>query len=134
MNLCSALRCRVLAFAAIVALLGILPGAARAQIGSDRYASIVIDEQTGQIISAANPDEYRFPASLTKMMTIYLVFEAIRDHRLKLFRPGARVGLGRLDAADQARTDPRIDADRGAGHHEPGHQIGQRCRRPRSAN
>ena len=55
---------------------------AQAQIGSERYASLVIDAQTGQVISATNPDDYRFPASLTKMMTMYLVFEAIRDHRL----------------------------------------------------
>jgi D-alanyl-D-alanine carboxypeptidase len=57
---------------------------ARAQIGSDRYASMVIDAQSGQVISAASPDDYRFPASLTKMMTIYMLFEALRDHRLSL--------------------------------------------------
>jgi D-alanyl-D-alanine carboxypeptidase len=55
---------------------------ARAQIGSDRYSSIVIDEATGNVLSAANPDELRFPASLTKMMTLYMLFEAIRDHRV----------------------------------------------------
>ena len=58
---------------------------ATAQIGSDRYSSIVIDSQSGQIVSAANPDEYRFPASLTKMMTMYLVFEALRDRKITLF-------------------------------------------------
>lgn len=60
---------------------------ARAQIGSDRYSSMVIDAQSGQVISAANPDDYRFPASLTKMMTMYLVFEAVRDHRLSFTDP-----------------------------------------------
>lgn len=60
---------------------------AQAQIGSERYASMVIDAQSGQVVSAANPDEYRFPASLTKMMTIYLVFEALRDRRLSLGDP-----------------------------------------------
>ncbi|MDT7952574.1 MAG: serine hydrolase [Acetobacteraceae bacterium] len=82
MNLGLALRRRVLGCVALCLLLGGLCGTARAQIGSDRYASIVVDAQSGQIISAANPDEYRFPASLTKMMTIYMVFEAIRDGRL----------------------------------------------------
>lgn len=57
-------------------------GSVRAQVGSDRYSSMVIDAQTGQVISSANPDEYRFPASLTKMMTIYMVFDAVRDRRL----------------------------------------------------
>ena len=62
-------------------------GSVHAQIGSDRYSSIVIDERSGQIISAANADEYRFPASLTKMMTIYMTFEAIRDSRLSFSDP-----------------------------------------------
>jgi len=55
---------------------------ARAQIGSDRYSALVIDASTGNVLVAANPDEPRYPASLTKMMTIYLLFEAVRDHRV----------------------------------------------------
>ena len=66
-----------------------------AQVGSDRYASIVIDAQTGNVLTAANPDEYRYPASLTKLMTIYLLFEALRDGRLAHERSGAGVRLGR---------------------------------------
>jgi D-alanyl-D-alanine carboxypeptidase len=57
---------------------------ARAQIGSDRYSSIVIEAATGNVLSAANADEPRYPASLTKMMTLYMVFEALRDRRLSL--------------------------------------------------
>lgn len=57
---------------------------AAAQIGSDRYASIVIDAKSGTVLSAANPDEPRYPASLTKMMTIYMLFEALRDRRISL--------------------------------------------------
>jgi D-alanyl-D-alanine carboxypeptidase len=60
------------------------PTTAWAQIGSDRYSSIVIDAATGNVLSAANPDELRFPASLTKMMTLYMLFEAVRDHRVGL--------------------------------------------------
>jgi D-alanyl-D-alanine carboxypeptidase len=55
-----------------------------AQVGSDRYASIVIDARTGDLLSAAAPDEPRYPASLTKMMTIYMLFEALRDRRVTL--------------------------------------------------
>ncbi len=58
--------------------------AARAQIGSDRYSSIVIEARGGNILSAANPDAPRYPASLTKMMTLYMVFEALRDRRISL--------------------------------------------------
>ena len=57
---------------------------AAAQIGSARYASIVMDAGSGQILSAANADEPRYPASLTKMMTIYMLFEALRDRRVSL--------------------------------------------------
>ncbi len=55
-----------------------------AQVGSARYASIVMDAATGDILSAANADEPRYPASLTKMMTIYMLFEALRDRRVTL--------------------------------------------------
>ena len=58
-----------------------------AQIGSDRYASIVVDAASEDVLSAVNADEYRFPASLTKMMTLYMLFEALRDRRLALMQP-----------------------------------------------
>ena len=58
--------------------------ASLAQVGSERYASIVIDAQSGNVLMAANPDEYRYPASLTKLMTIYLLFEQMRDGRITM--------------------------------------------------
>ncbi len=57
---------------------------ASAQIGSDRYSSIVIDAASGNVLSAVNPDEVRYPASLTKLMTLYMTFEALRDRRIAL--------------------------------------------------
>ena len=63
---------------------GFLSNPAHAQIGSDRYSSIVIDAQTGEVLEAASADEVRYPASLTKMMTIYMLFEALRDRRIAL--------------------------------------------------
>jgi len=57
---------------------------AAAQIGSDRYSSIVIDARTGRELSSVAADEPRHPASLTKMMTLYMVFEALRDRRISL--------------------------------------------------
>lgn len=61
-----------------------VPRPVAAQVGSARYSSIVVDEESGNVLSAVNPDELRFPASLTKMMTLYLLFEALRDRRLQL--------------------------------------------------
>ena len=74
--------CFLVGVAAAVLAGGVSPG--WAQVGSDRYSSIVIDSATGNILSAANPDELRFPASLTKMMTLYMLFESLRDHRVTL--------------------------------------------------
>ncbi|WP_233256231.1 D-alanyl-D-alanine carboxypeptidase family protein [Falsiroseomonas bella] len=65
-------------------LAGIAAAPARAQIGSERYAAIVLDARSGTVLAAANADEQRHPASLTKMMTLYMVFEALREGRLQL--------------------------------------------------
>ena len=50
----------------------------------DRLASIVIDAASGRVLSADNADALRRPASLTKLMTLYMTFEALRDHRISL--------------------------------------------------
>ena len=49
-----------------------------------RYASIVIDGETGEVLRSRNADTRRYPASLTKMMTLYLLFEAIDEGRFSL--------------------------------------------------
>ena len=46
--------------------------------------SIVIDVETGQVLNAENADAITYPASLTKMMTLYLTFEALNAGRLRL--------------------------------------------------
>jgi D-alanyl-D-alanine carboxypeptidase len=46
--------------------------------------SIVLDASTGQVVSEANADAITYPASLTKMMTLYLTFEALNTGRLRL--------------------------------------------------
>ena len=49
-----------------------------------RYASIIIDTDSSEIIHARKIDEPRYPASLTKLMTLYLTFEALSHGTLKL--------------------------------------------------
>ena len=49
-----------------------------------KYASIVIDLDTHQVLHARDADEERHPASLTKVMTLYLVFDALDAGKLKL--------------------------------------------------
>jgi D-alanyl-D-alanine carboxypeptidase len=58
---------------AAVATLCVAPSA----WGSDKYAAIVIDTQTNEVLSADHPDDLRYPASLTKMMTLYMLFDAL---------------------------------------------------------
>ena len=60
---------------------------AQAQIGSERYSAIVADARSGAVLMAANPDDQRYPASLTKMMTVYLAFEALQEGRISLSTP-----------------------------------------------
>src|SRR5580698_5964247 len=60
---------------------------AQAQIGSARYSSIVVDATSGDVLEEVNADQPRHPASLTKMMTLYLTFEALRDRRITLDQP-----------------------------------------------
>jgi D-alanyl-D-alanine carboxypeptidase len=84
--------------AAIVLAALLLAPHAHAQIGSERYAAIVVDARTGQALVAANADEHRHPASLTKMMTVYMVFEAVREGRLSMNR--------RLVMSEEAASRP----------------------------
>ncbi|MGE0152525.1 MAG: serine hydrolase [Reyranellaceae bacterium] len=49
-----------------------------------RYASLVVDAQSGQVLNEASAWETRHPASLTKVMTLYMTFEAIEQGRLRM--------------------------------------------------
>lgn len=69
---------RLVAAVLILALGLIGPAQARAP----RYSSIVIDVNTGHVLHAEDADGRRYPASLTKMMTLFMIFEAIDQRRI----------------------------------------------------
>jgi D-alanyl-D-alanine carboxypeptidase len=83
---------------AALLMLGASPAAARHHPGYHGHArhgfhgvdpsreneSIVIDAETGRVLSEMNADAITYPASLTKMMTLYLTFEALNSGRLGL--------------------------------------------------
>jgi D-alanyl-D-alanine carboxypeptidase len=48
------------------------------------YADIVVDDNSGQVLHETNPDSPRHPASLTKIMTLYLLFEELEAKKLNL--------------------------------------------------
>ncbi|EFL90167.1 D-alanyl-D-alanine carboxypeptidase [Ahrensia sp. R2A130] len=56
--------------------------AKRKKKGNPRYAAYVIDAKTGKVIFSRNGNARRYPASLTKMMTLYLVFEDMKAGRI----------------------------------------------------
>ena len=66
---------------AISLLLVALPRPAQAG-----YASIVMDYNTGKIVNEVNADAQNHPASLTKMMTLYLTFEALYRGKISLYQ------------------------------------------------
>ncbi len=51
---------------------------------SPAFSSIIVDGNSGATLSANNPDAIRHPASLTKIMTLYLLFERLDAGKLKL--------------------------------------------------
>ncbi|GAB4354409.1 MAG: hypothetical protein Kow0026_13010 [Oricola sp.] len=52
-----------------------------------KYASVVIDANTGKTLYARHADSPRYPASLTKMMTLYLLFEAMEQGKVSKSTP-----------------------------------------------
>jgi D-alanyl-D-alanine carboxypeptidase len=82
------------------------------------YAAYVVDARTGTVLHQTNGDLPNYPASLTKMMTLYLVFEALEtgalalDDRLAVSkhaaaRPRSKLGLKR---GQSIRLDDAIQA------------------------
>ena len=51
---------------------------------SPQFASIIVDGNSGATLTSNNPDALRHPASLTKIMTLYLLFEQLERGKLKL--------------------------------------------------
>ena len=83
--------------------------------GNPKYAAYVIDAKTGKVLHARNANVLRYPASLTKMMTLYLVFEDLKSGRIKKSdrvvmtkagarRPPSKIGLrpGQSISVEQA--------------------------------
>lgn len=71
-----------LALAAVIGTGLALSASAPASAANPKYAGFVIDANNGKVLYQDRADEYRFPASLTKMMTLYLTFEALKSGKL----------------------------------------------------
>lgn len=95
--------------AVFAALLWVAPVARAAPAGvfPDKYAAIVLDAGSGAVMFADKADMRRYPASLTKMMTLYLLFDAIKAGRLGLDTP--------LPISAYANSRPPTKLNLGAG-------------------
>lgn len=91
---------------ALVMIFTIMGFAAVPNSAQAKYSALIMEEATGKILHSRNIDTLRHPASLTKIMTLYLTFEALRDGRLTMDQsltvsrhasrmPASKLGLGR---------------------------------------
>jgi D-alanyl-D-alanine carboxypeptidase len=72
-----------------------------------RYAAIVVDAQSGEVLFARHADSRRYPASITKVMTLYLAFEALEaEAQDQAGRRRDRLAPRRQPAAVQTRASP----------------------------
>ncbi len=79
----------------VLALLGLCAMALPATAAA-RYAAMLVDANTGQVLHTEAADAPRYPASLTKVMTLYMVFEQIELGRL---RSDSRISISPVAAS-----------------------------------
>lgn len=79
------IRNGLVAFLTAATALNALPAAVQAQDipTNSKYAAIVVDAQSGEVLYANRADSVRYPASLTKIMTLYMAFDALAQGKLK---------------------------------------------------
>ena len=99
----------MLAVLSLVVCLG--PGISTAQ--ANKYAAIVIEEASGKVLFSRNAEHLRYPASLTKIMTLYLLFEDIEAGRITLKSqiPVSRTAAGRSPSKLYLRPGQSISAE-----------------------
>ncbi|MGQ5702722.1 D-alanyl-D-alanine carboxypeptidase family protein [Sandaracinobacteroides sp. A072] len=65
-------------------LLAVAPVQASSLFEQPKYAAFLADAETGEVLYSRHADAQRFPASITKVMTLYMVFERLAAGTLKL--------------------------------------------------
>lgn len=94
-------------FLAYIFIVLFLSGAANANAASSRKASLVVDLESGKVLHASNAHELRYPASLVKMMTLYMTFKEINAGELSLDK--------KLLVSKKAASMPRTNMNLKAG-------------------
>lgn len=76
-------RFRVVLLAVMTLTMAPLPASAQDLSDNPKYSAIVVDAQSGEVFYARRADSARYPASLTKIMTLYMAFDALARGQLK---------------------------------------------------
>jgi D-alanyl-D-alanine carboxypeptidase len=76
-------RWRRLGLAVLAAAVAHAPLAPALAQATGRHAVLVVDANTGRVLYQRDASEPRYPASLVKLMTLYLVFESMEAGRLQ---------------------------------------------------
>ncbi|MEO9877236.1 MAG: serine hydrolase, partial [Anderseniella sp.] len=82
----------------LILSLFLLASANRPALARPAFSAITVDASTGKIIYSKNIDSKRYPASLTKVMTLYLMFQEIEAGRMSFSTP---MKVSKLAAAQQ---------------------------------
>jgi D-alanyl-D-alanine carboxypeptidase len=85
--------------------------AAREHPAADHYSELVVDAETGHVLYEKSAANLRYPASLTKMMTLYLTFDAIKKGNLDLDQS--------ITVSDKASHQPQTNIALDAGERLP---------------
>ncbi len=83
-------------FYAIIATALVLAFSISDAVAGEKQAAMVIDANTGRVLYSKSGDEERYPASLTKIMTLYMVFELLEQGRLT---PNTKIRISSQAAA-----------------------------------
>lgn len=75
----------------------------------DKFSAVVVDASSGRVLYQKNADEPRYPASLTKMMTLYLTFDALKRGKLRLDQ--------NISVSDKAAGQPETNINLHDGDH-----------------
>ncbi len=81
---CSQMRRPFILFTTLVLSCLVLLGTLQPAVAKPQFSAIAVDARTGKILFGSAIDGQRHPASLTKVMTLYVLFQDLKAGRLKL--------------------------------------------------
>ncbi len=84
-------------------------GARPATQSGSKFSAVVVDASNGHVLYEKNAEDLRYPASLTKMMTLYLTFDALKRGKISLYQ--------NIEVSDKAAGQPETNINLTEGDH-----------------